>query len=64
MDIIDKLDNIIEAKKKKKWSKIKTDDPAIQQKKVSRIPNAPPTQFHKDKSKYKRNPKHKKSFLD
>jgi hypothetical protein len=65
MDIIDKLDNIIEAKKKKKQQKVSNPDhAAMKQKKATRVPSAPPTQFHKDKSKYKRNPKHKKSFLD
>jgi hypothetical protein len=65
MDIIDKIDGLIEAKKKKKQQKISNSDhSAMKQKKVSRIPIAPPTEFHRDKSKYKRNPKHKKSFLD
>ena len=65
MDIIDKLDNILEAKKKKKQQKISNPDhDAMKQKKVTRVPSAPPTQFHTDKSKYSRRKKHKKGFLD
>lgn len=65
MDIIDKIDSLIEAKKKKKQQRISNPDhSAMKQKKVTRVPSAPPTQFHKDKSKYSRKNKHKKGFLD
>jgi hypothetical protein len=53
MDLIEKY--LGEKKKRIK----NPDHAAMKQKKVSRIPTAPPTEFHKDKSKYSRRKKHK-----
>lgn len=56
MDLIEKY--LGEKKKRIK----NPDHAAMKQKKVSRIPIAPPTEFHKDKSKYSRKKKYKKTY--
>ena len=61
MDIIEKIDDIVEAKKKKTTIKISSD--ALAQKKGIRIPTPPTGGAMKDKSKYNRKDKHKLNWL-
>jgi len=56
MDLIEKY--LGEKKKRIK----NPDHAAMKQKKVSRIPTAKPTEFHKDKSKYSRKEKYKRDY--
>jgi CRISPR/Cas system CSM-associated protein Csm4 (group 5 of RAMP superfamily) len=60
MDITEKIDDIIEGKKKK--FKIKIDSDVMDQKKGIRIPTPPTGGAMKDKKKYTRKKKHKKGY--
>jgi hypothetical protein len=57
IDITDKIDDIIEGKKKR--FSIKIDNDILSQKKSVRIPTAKGNQYFKDKTKYTRKKKHK-----
>ena len=60
MDIVEKLDDLIEGKKK---FKIKIDNDILTQKKAMRIPTPPTGGEMKDKKKYNRKKKHKQDWL-